>query len=190
MSDAFAGTIQKVRSLTVKVIDSHSKQALEDITVHYIVVKGTYRTSTFGVLPPIEPLVGYTIVSKKSAATNANGEVTFEGVEVYLKSYFIWPRIDKIHSEEIFINLEPTEVARQRLSVEGEKNDHYELLFRQLPELKYVTNPSHKYKGYVLTNVDIRESHGREQESATFEFRPEDFSREAKAYFLIELRTH
>ena len=172
-TDALGGTTQKVRSLTVKVIDFRTKHALEGITVHYIVIKGTYRTSTLGVLPPIEPLVGYTIVSKKSADTNANGEAIFEGVEGYFKSYFAWPRIEKIHSEEIFINLEPTEVARQRLSVEGEKNDHYELLSRQLPELKYIMNPNPKYKGYVLTTVDIREPHGREQEGATFEFRPE-----------------
>lgn len=190
MSDALAGTTQKLRPLTVKVIDSHSKQALEGIAIHYIVVKGTFRTSTLWVLPPIEPLVGYTIVSKRSAKTNVYGEVTFEGVEVYLESYFIWPRVERIDTETIFINLEPTESAKI-YSDGGEKIDLYDLLYRQLPELKYVTHPNQEYLGYVLTTVGfIDKAHGREQEAATFEFRPEDFSvsQKDKAYFTVELR--
>jgi hypothetical protein len=128
------------------------------------------------------------IVSKLSGSTDINGEVNFSGVEVNLEEYRFLPRMQKIDSEMLFVNLEPSEEAKQRLSFEDRANDRYELLFRTLPKLDRVEHPNAKYSGYVLETVNlISEAHDREQENATFEFRPEDFRREEKAYFAIGL---
>jgi hypothetical protein len=184
-----AATTQEIRPLTLRVVDAASRQPVEGIVVHYIVLRGTYRTSTFGVLPPVEPLVERTIVAKLSGRTDSEGEVSFGGVEVQLENYFILPRKDKIDSEMLFINLEPSEEAKQRLSFPDGTNDLYDLLVRTVPELERVTHPDQRYKGYLLQTVNlIADAHGREQKNATVHFKPENFSHPDRAYFSAELR--
>lgn len=186
---SYGDSLQKLRPVSVKIVDARSKEPLSGIVVHYLVVRATYRTSTLGVLPPVEPLAEQSIVSKLTAATDGNGEVHFSGVVVPLRTYLIRPREDRVDSEMFFINLEPSDEARKRLSFSDRENDTYELLFRTLPDLKRVTRPNEKYRGYLLETVaSIGEAHGREEQNATVDFRPADFSKQDPTTFTIGLR--
>lgn len=184
-----ADSLQRLRPVVLTVTDAASKKPLSGIVVHYLVLRSTYRTSTLGVLPPIEPFIERGVVSKLTGYTDANGEVSFQGVEIPLRTYIVRPREDKIDSEMFFVNLEPSEEAKRRLSFEDRENDRYELFVRTLPELDRVTHPNPAYKGYLLQTVpSISQAHGREQEKVTVHFQPEDFARHDTAAFSVPLR--
>jgi hypothetical protein len=178
-------TLQKIRPITIKVIDAQTREPLRGIVVHRLVLRGTFRTSFLWVFPPIEPLVETSIASRKSGYTDDNGEASFEGVEVSLAEYWFRPRVDRIDSEIILVNLEPSEEAERWYA--PEKIDKYEILHRSLPNLERLVHPDKKYKGYWLGSADIREAHGREQERASVSFRPDDFQGETGVYFTAPL---
>jgi hypothetical protein len=183
-----AATYQKIRPVTLKVVDATSRRPLQGIVVHYVVFRATYRTSTLGVLPPIEPLVERTPVGQLSGKTDANGEVNFGGIEVSLETYRFRPRMDKVDSEVFFVNLEPGPELLKRGSTEGGEKQVHELLFRTLPKLVGVVQPNARYKGYVLQTVaEISHAHSREQEVASVEFVPTDFARQDAGKFLLPL---
>jgi hypothetical protein len=179
---------QELRPITVRVTDAASGKPLPGIVVHYLVLRRTDRTSTLWILPPIEPLVERTIEVKKSALTDGEGQARFEGAKIELRKYVFSSRIERIDSEMVFVNLRPLDRARSRFGSEGERLDDYDLLHKNLPELPHAINVNPKYKGHVLVTADISEPHGREQELASFSFRPDNSRGESEAFFTLPLR--
>lgn len=183
-----ADTVQKVPRVSLKVIDAATRQSLPHIAVHYMVLRQTRRTSTLGVLPPIEPLVARVTVSKLTAYTDSDGMVEFPEVQVPLMSHLF--SVDEIESQKFFINLEPSPDAERFLSDRDEKADRYTLLLRSQPKLERVTTPDHSHKGFLLTIVNgLPGAHGREEAEATVEFRPEQLDRNVATTLQVALKS-
>lgn len=184
----FGETIN-LRPVNIQVIDEKTGKPIEGIIINHIVLRETQRTAGLGGLPPVESYVKSEIVVKQSSQTDENGKVTFEPGNIKLRNYYIRSRVDVIKSELFFINLTPSDTARSYLSYNKNENpDKYELLDRNLPELDLTINPNKKYKGALLTLVDIKHAHERIEKEVTVRYVPYKFVRNNTETYTVALR--